>query len=350
MAPTVRGRQAEQRKRKVLSLVVVTAFVVVVLRRFARTNVGDTDASALRGAVESARKPLCHPSLSRLRSSDGRDVVLIGTLPLDLDGVYRDLVDQVLRALRPDMIVVEGTWKAGASSMLHSGKWKMEGTQLTVDDWRDIGDALPVKLKRPQRRGFFSFLKGIGQPPLWPDRSYVPLKVGNWAKHLRMSVGGDIASAVTAGAATGVPVHFLGPEGADLQGHVQVSVLAQQAARELLQQEASQGMRLPNSEIDAALLRAEARLRADAERWLRDARGETRRILSLLQDRGGPQDREDFARRLSERAAAAATNVLAALRSAPDLRKAAIVLPVEHLAGVEEHLSKAGYAYVSDCV
>lgn len=287
---------------------------------------------------------VCHPSLSHLAGADGREVLLIGTLSLDLDGASGSLVRSALGALMPDVVMIEGTWTAGVNAMLLSGKWELHGGPPAPGsfNWTDTGDAGPVELPRPKRRGFL----GAGPPPRWPERSLVPVKVGNWAHHLRGSVGGDVAAAVTVAAASGVPVRFLGPQDGGFQGHVQVSLLAQQAAMELLEEEQQRGQQLAPADVDAALLRAESHVRDEAGKWLQDVRGETSRLTEHLRDRVPAKVRRTLAERMDMRTRGMAESISKAMESR---RRGAVVLAMDQLVAVEGRLKEAGYSYLSEC-
>lgn len=300
---------------------------------------------------------VCHPDLSHLRHrEDGREVLLIGTLPLDLDGASRRLVSSSLGALKPDVVMVEGTWTAGLNAMLFSGTWELHGITPPRDtNWTDIGDAAPVELVKPKaKRGWFGLGgggAGTHMPmPRLPDRSLVPLKVRNWAHHLRGSVGSDIAAAVSSAAAAGVPVRFLGPADGGLQGHFLVSMLANQAAMELLQEEHQRGGQMPNTDVDAALVRAESHVREDAKRWLRDLRAEhgksMERVEEHLRSRVPSKIREAVTKQAEERLDGTASRISDAMKA---FHKGAVVLAVDQLVGVEERLKQAGYSFVSDC-
>lgn len=288
---------------------------------------------------------ICHSSLSHLIGVDGQDVLLIGTLSLDLDGASGMLVRGALGALKPDVVMVEGTWTAGVNAMLLSGGWELHGAPPAPGkvNWTDIGDASPVELPRPKRRGWLSL---SAPPPPWPERSLVPLKVGNWAHHLRGSVGGDVAAAVTSAAASGVPLRFLGPRDGGFQGHVQVSLLARQAAMELLEEEQQRGTQMAPEDVDAALRRAESHVRNEAGKWLNDARGESSRLTQHLRERVPPQIRDAVSERLEVRTSGIAQRVADTMKTH---RRGAVVLAIDQLVAVEGKLMDVGYSYLSQC-
>lgn len=288
--------------------------------------------------------PICHPNLSHLRDGDDREVLLIGTLPLDLDGASGSLVHGALGALRPDVVMVEGTWTAGVNAMLVSGRWELHGVTPPIrTNWSDIGDMGPVELPRPKKKGFLGF---GGSPARWPERSLVPVKVGKWAYHLRGLVGGDIASAVMDAASKGVPVKFLGPPDGGFQGHMQVSLLAQQAMSELLEEEGQRGSQMSSADVDAALRRAEGHVREDAGKWLRDARGETSRLKEQLSQRLPKEMHTEMTHRLEERTVETVSRIASTMKA---YRRGAMVLAVDQLVAVESQLLRAGYSYISDC-
>lgn len=290
---------------------------------------------------------ICHPNLSHLRNSDGRDVLLVGTLPLDLDGASEALVANAIGALRPDVVMVQGTWTAGVNAMILSGRWELDGAppMPSASNWTDIGDAAPVELSSPRKHGWFSLLGG--PPPRFPERSLVPVKVGSWVHYLRGAVGGDIAAAVTSAAKFGVPVHYLGPADGGFQGHVQVSLLAQQAAMELMEEEQQRGAQMAPEDVDAALRRAEAHVREDASKWLRDARSETERLTEHLRARVPAKVRRALTERLEMRTSGTAERIVGTMHAH---QRGAVVLSVDMLVAVEEKLDKAGYSYISKCV
>lgn len=289
---------------------------------------------------------MCHPNLARLRSAEGQDVLLIGTLPLDLDGESGQLVRSALAAHRPDVVMVEGTPTAGVNAMLMSGRWDMLGMKKPNEtDWTDLGaDAQPVELpQRKAKRGFLQLLAGT--TPQVIERSLVPVKVGFWAYHLRGSVGGDVAVAVSTAAAKGVPLRFLGPADGGFQGHVQVTLLAEQAARELLEEEQKKGQ-MSSSAMNAALKRAELHMREDAGRWLRDARGESAKLMEHLRERTPEEVSSVVTAKLEERASGMAETIS---KTMEEFRRGAVVLAIDQLVNVESKLLQAGYSYVSQC-
>eukprot|EP00931_Biecheleriopsis_adriatica_P074454 TRINITY_DN48505_c0_g1_i1.p1 TRINITY_DN48505_c0_g1~~TRINITY_DN48505_c0_g1_i1.p1 ORF type:complete len:331 (-),score=71.30 TRINITY_DN48505_c0_g1_i1:91-1083(-) len=313
----------------------------------AAAAVAYTVAVRRRQPVQSG-EAMCHPNLARLRGEDGQEVLLIGTLPLDLDGSSRQLVTDALAAQRPDVVMVEGTPGAGVNAMLMSGRWDFLGMRKPNNtDWMDLGpDVAPVELPRPvqKKRGFLQLISGTSPQP--PQRSLVPVKVGYWAYHLRGSVGGDVAIAVTTAAAKGVPLRFLGPSDGGFQGHVQVTLLAEQAARELLEEEHRKGQ-MSSSDMNAALKRAESHMRQDAGKWLRDARGETARLMQHLKEKMPEEVSSAVTAKLEERASRMAEIIKKTMEE--DFRRGAVVLAVDQLVNVEGKLQQAGFSYVSQC-
>merc|ERR1719471_1408963 len=72
---------------------------------------------------------VCHPNLSHLRHREqGRELLLIGTLPLDISGASQALVSKSLKALKPEVVMVEGSLNSGVNAMIFSGKWEQHGT------------------------------------------------------------------------------------------------------------------------------------------------------------------------------------------------------------------------------
>lgn len=323
-------------------LVVTAAAAASVYAAVSVSRRGKTEANAV-----------CHPNLSHLRHEDGREVLLIGTLPLDLDGASRALVTSSLHVLRPDIVLVEGTWTAGLNAMLFSGSWQLHGVVPARGfNWTDIGDAQPVQIMTQKpKKGWFSFAFGAGSPPpRLPERSLVPLKVRNWAHHLRGSVGTDIAAAVAAASAAGVPVRFLGPEDGGLQGHMMVSMLANQAAMELLGEEHQRGSQMPNTDVDAALRRAEMHVREDGQKWVHDGREETSRSAHRLAEYMTARVPEKLREQLTEHRQARIDGTASRIgESMEAFRKGAVVLSVDQLVAVEEKLVQAGFSFLSQC-
>lgn len=293
-----------------------------------------------------ATSKVCHPNLARLEDAEGREVLLIGSLPLDLDGASGRLVSGALQALKPDVVMVEGTWAAGVNAMFLAGRWELHGMPplpASGANWTDTEEVAPVDIPQPKRKGIFRAYQG--PMPNLPERSIVPVKVGRWAHHLRTSVGGEFVAALTSAANSGVHVVFLGPEDGGFQGHMQVTMLAQQAARELLEEESQNG-ELAVVDVDAALKRAEARILAEARRWLRDGRGETARLRSGISERAPPEVVKTIEKRIAERIGGAAERIHSNMR---EYRRAAVIISVDELVDVEAKLLEAGYTYVSDC-
>lgn len=292
---------------------------------------------------------VCHPNLSHLVTDDGRHLLLVGTLSVDLDGTSGDLVSRALGSMRPDVVMVEGTWASGLNAMFFSGTWEIYGAvQPKSFNWTDTGNMEPMELPRPKPKGWFHF--GGGPPPRFPERSMVPVKVRSWAHHLRGFVGSDIAAAVTAAAVSGVPVRFLGPDDGGLQGLFLVWKLAQQATMELLEEEQKQGEQMPNADVDAALLRAELHIREDARTWLRDARAESlrtnQRWSEFLANHVPARAREAYAEQLEARIAGTASRIAASMEA---YQRGAAILAIEQLVNVEDRLLQAGYHYLSQC-
>jgi len=144
-----------------------------------------------------------------------------------------------------------------------------------------------------------------------------------------------------------VPVRFLGmPEGG-FQGHVQVSLLAQQAAMELLEEEQQRGAQMVAADIDAALRRAEGHVREDAGKWLKDARGETDKRLALVRERAPQEVSRDIAQRLEARAVSVAERIVAVMEG---FQRGAVVVSVDQLVMLEDKLAASGYSVLSNCV
>ncbi|CAJ1359116.1 unnamed protein product [Effrenium voratum] len=169
-------------------------------------------------------------------------VLLIGTVPVDLEEESSHLVIDALRALRPEVVMLEGTPLAGVQAMVSSGRWEMRGMRKPNDtDWMHLNpDIQPVEvIREPPKKRHFPFFSG---PAAVPERSLVPIKVSFWAYHLTSAVGGNIAAAVTTAASQGVPVRFLGPRDSGvLPGFLKVQQIAEQAAKELLEEERRKG-------------------------------------------------------------------------------------------------------------
>lgn len=330
----------------VSGLLSATVLSILLARRLPpRQHDADTGA----GVVS---RSLCHPNLARLRSHDGsREVLLIGTLPLDLDGGSGELVGNALGALRPDVIMVEGTYLAAVRAMLLSGSWEVHGVPRPPPagstNWSDIADSEPVELQYPRPRGLRSLFTPPGVPKGLPSQSLVPSKVFKWARYLSLNVGVDVKVALTTAASTGVPVHFLGETPRDgMQGQFQVSMLAQQAARELLEEEQQQGAEMRSADVDAALRRAEGRVREDASSWLRDARSAFARSLTALKENLPPQKLEQFQEVAENYASSLASRIEGTMES---YTRAAVLVPVDQLVWLERKLKEAGYEFVSTC-
>eukprot|EP00929_Paragymnodinium_shiwhaense_P020981 TRINITY_DN13811_c0_g1_i1.p1 TRINITY_DN13811_c0_g1~~TRINITY_DN13811_c0_g1_i1.p1 ORF type:complete len:347 (+),score=86.31 TRINITY_DN13811_c0_g1_i1:55-1095(+) len=320
-------------------LVAASAAAVAIVR------LSDSGA-AVKDAI--GRPTVQHPNLSRLRREDGAEVLLIGTLPLDLDGQSKSLVSGALEALQPDVVMVEGSPMAGVSALVLSGQWQMHGMPPpNFTERANIGDAAPVAIQVVQQKRGFLGLGGAPEVPRLPSESIVPVKVGTWAHHLMSAVGGDVAQAVSSAASYGVPVLWLGPQEGSFQGHMQVAMLAEQAVKELLEEEGQMGGQMPTADVDAALLSAESRIRFDSAKWLLDARGMTARMTSTMGDRVPPEVREELAQRLRHRAFEAAMRINSAMR---EYSKGAVVISVDQLVGVEDMLLRNGFRYVSDFV
>mmetsp|Transcript_46179 Transcript_46179/g.100332 ORF Transcript_46179/g.100332 Transcript_46179/m.100332 type:complete len:335 (+) Transcript_46179:45-1049(+) len=329
-----------RRARRPLAALLVAGGAVAAAVAWRRNS----STASLRRSQQSA---VCHPNLSHLRDDAGREVLLIGTLQLDLEDTSGALVSDCVRTLVPDVVMVGGTWTAGVNAMILKGRWELHGMPRPGSgNWSDTGDAKPVELPKITKSGKRSFFGGPSQQQTWPTTSMVPVKVGHWANHLRSSVGGDVAAAVASAAAASVPVHFLGPAEGGYQGHMQVSLLAQQAATELLEEEHHRGENLPNADLDAALHRAESRVREDGIKWLRDARSETSRVSEVLLERAPPPVREKILQRIKELTGDTANHIVDTMK---EYHKGAAVVPVDLLVGVETQLIKAGFSFVSHC-
>lgn len=292
---------------------------------------------------------VCHPALSHLVDSEGREVLLVGSLPLDLRPSPAPLIEGALSALKPDVVMVEGTWAAGLNAMLSSGAWELHGVvPPSRFNWTDLGDA-PVELPRPRSQAWPRIRFGRLPAPTHARRSIVPSAAQGWAHHLRGSVGRDVAAALIAASARGVPVHFLGPAEGGLQGHALVARLAQQASAELLEEESRRGTPLLSGEVETALLRAESRVREDAGRWLRDVRGEAARTSQRLAEHfaaRGPQQGRAVLGRLEDRNSELAAHILETMEAH---RRSAVVLAIDQWTDIEQRLLQAGYSYVSQC-
>jgi len=304
-------------------------------------------ATQPRSGTSAMRGGCCHPNLSRLRDADGREIVLIGTLALDLDGISSDLVNNALERMQPEVVMVEGHPHAGVNAMVLTGRWEIHGAPpvgVKASNWSDIGDAEPVEIVVQKPQGWRSIF--AGPPPRWPDRSYVPLKVEKWSLWLRGSVGADVAAAATFAAANSVPLRFLGPHDGGQQGHIQVSLLAQRALSELLSEEHQRGQLLPQADVDAALHRAENHVRQDAAKWLEDVRSTTAKLNELVQQNVPNEQREAVIHRWEEKQQSMALHIQNAM---DNYRRGAVVLNVDQLVGVEGYLIQAGFSYVSEC-
>lgn len=304
-----------------------------------------------RQRARAEARAVCHPALSHLIHVDSREVLLIGTLPLDLDSSAGSFIPGALSVLHPDVVMVEGTEAAGLNAMLCSGAWELHGVVPPGSvNWTDLGDAAPVELPRRRPSGWLRFL-GFGgpSPPGHLRRSLVPVKVRKWAHHLRGSVGRDVAAALVAAAASGVPVHFLGSPEGGFKGHALVAHLAQQASAELLEEEWRRGRQLPSADLDVALLRAESRVREDAGRWLHNVRGEAARTSQKLAEHlaaHAPRLSESLVEQLEVQNSHLAARILKTMEAH---RKGVVVVAIDQWADIEKRLLQAGYRYVSQC-
>mmetsp|Transcript_33418 Transcript_33418/g.76983 ORF Transcript_33418/g.76983 Transcript_33418/m.76983 type:complete len:332 (-) Transcript_33418:44-1039(-) len=283
---------------------------------------------------------VCHPNLARLRAADGREVLLIGSLCVDLDEESSQLVTSAINAQGPDVVMLEGSPTAVSQAMLTTGHWEMLGLRRPNDtDWMHLDPSIrPVELSAPvKKRRFLQFFSG---PPA-PERSLVPIKVQYWAYHLLGSVGGNMAAAVAASSRLQVPLRFLGPPDGGQQGYAQVFMIAQQAAGELLEEERKKGQ-LSSDDMNVALQRAEKHVREVFEKWARDGRAECNRLMASLKQDASEifNQQEDRARFIAE----------AVLKTMQDYKRGAVVLTtIEQYLSVQEQLEQAGFAYVSSC-
>mmetsp|Transcript_148955 Transcript_148955/g.211598 ORF Transcript_148955/g.211598 Transcript_148955/m.211598 type:complete len:332 (-) Transcript_148955:60-1055(-) len=283
---------------------------------------------------------VCHPNLARLRANDGREILLIGTLCVDLDEESARLVTNALNAQHPEVVMLEGSPPAVSQAMISTGHWEILGIRRPNDtEWMNLDPELhPVELQRPrQKRGFLQLFSGS----VAPERSLVPLKVNFWAYHLLSSVGGNLCATVAAASRLNVPLRFLGPPEGGMQGYVQVSAIANQAAGELLEEERKKGQ-LSSEDMNVALQRAEKHVREVFDKWAHDGRAECNRLLETLK-KEGPEiysQQEERASRLAE----------SVLRTMEDYRRGAVVLTtIEQYVTVQKELEQAGFVFVSQC-
>lgn len=291
-------------------------------------------------------KAVCHPNLSHLRNEQGHEVLLIGMTPLDLEGASTKLVQRALQQLRPDVVMVEGFFPSAVNAMMLTGKWETHGiSRPGLGDWTDIGNSEAVELPRPKKRGWGWFAVP-GQPVPWLERSLVPVKVGSWAKYLRGSVGGAVAAAVQIAASRGIPLRFLGPADGGMQGFVQVAMLAQRAAMELLEEEHSKGVQLSSRELDAPLRRAQSRILEDTRKWQEDARAEHSRLTEFIENKLPQEARVQVAQRVQALTSGTAARISSSMK---DYRRGGVVLAADQLVMVEKSLKEAGYHVISQC-
>lgn len=306
--------------------------------------------AVVRKSAIGGQEAVCHPNLSHLCDSNNHEILLVGVQHLDPDEVSKGLVRKAMKAMHPDVVMVEGTWVSGVTAMMVSGSWELHGAppRPGLGDWTDIGDAAPVALPQPPRRkGWFGRQGPVESVP-WPSRSLVPLKVGSWANHLRGSVGGAVAAAVEGAANQGVPLRFMGPQDGGIQGHIQVNAVAEQAARELLEEEVVKGIPMAQADMDTALRRAEAQVRKDISLWLADARNETARVQELLRGDKIPKKISDSVQsHMQELTSRMGTRIAEAMQG---YRRGIVVLSADQLVLVERRLQQAGYNVVSQCV
>lgn len=298
---------------------------------------------------------MCHPNLAHLRSPDAsREVLLIGTVPLDLDGTSGKLVGDALRGLAPDVIMVEGSLNVGVNAMLLSGSWELHGMPKLPPprstNWSDIAEAEPVEL-RYEKQGGLRGMFGNRPQHAMPSRSLIPGKVMRWMRYLITSVGDDVKVAMATAVSTGVPLHFLGtPQDVTqdgFQGLMQVSMLAKQAAMELLEEEQQKGAEMSGPDVDAALQRAEGRIREESSKWLSDARKEYAKTLKVLDQKLPPEKLASWREHAEEHAETVASRISGTMET---YRRAAVVVPANQLVQIERKLQDAGYEFVSSCV
>lgn len=308
-----------------------------------------------RRRTVAAARAVCHPSLSHLIDVNRREVLLIGALPLDLDAKGGPLVKGALSVLKPDVVMVEGTWAAGLNAMMFSGSWELHGVPPpSAINWTGEGQAVTLLEAPPprpsawRRRLGFEWLR-MPRHLRESRRSMVPLKVRSWSHRLRGAVGGDVAAALVAAASSGVPVHFLGPTDGGLQGHALVARLAEQASRELLEEEGRRGEQLQSADLDSALLRAESRVRADAGRWQRDVRTEAARTSKRVDEHlamHAPELRAALSEQLELRNAELTAHIVETME---EHRKSAVIVSIDQWTDIEERLLQVGYSFVSQC-
>lgn len=332
-APGAMPRQIPPAARRLLGAVLVALLVAAALNTYlVKYRDGRNGVS------------VTHPNLVFMKATDGREVLLIGTVPVDLDEESSKLVRDALNALRPEVVMLEGTPQAGVQAMISSGRWEMRGLRKPNDtDWMNLDPELPpVEIEEaPKKWRFLPFLSGPGGAP---ERSIVPVKVSFWAYHLTSAVGGNIAAAVTAAANQGVPLRFLGPkDNGMLQGYAQVTAFAAQAENELLEEERRKGQ-LSVDAMNSALQNAEKHIRKDGEKWLQDARGESNRLIEMIRDKISDESAGNALRMMQELASFLADGVDKTMQ---DYHRGAVVVSVDKLPYVQDKLEQAGFLYLS---
>lgn len=287
---------------------------------------------------------MTHPNLVFMKAVDGREVLLIGAIPVDLDEESSRLVRDALNALRPEVVMLEGTPQAVCNAMVNCGRWEVRGMRKpNKTDWENLDPAIPpIAIEEaPKKWLFFPIFSGPGGVP---EKSIVPIKVAFWAYHLTSAVGGNIAAAVTAAANQGVPLRFLGPkDNGMLMGYAQVRNFAGQAQNELLEEERRKGQ-LSVDFMNTALRSAERHIREEEEKWLRDARGESSRAIEMIRDRVSDEFAGDALHMMQELAAFLAEGIDKTMQ---DYHRGAVVLTVDRLPYVQDKLEQAGFAYLS---
>lgn len=293
---------------------------------------------------DSRNASITHPNLVFMRARDGREVLLIGTVPVDLDQESAHLVGDALNALQPEVVMIEGTPLAGMQAMMVSGRWEMRGIRKPKDtDWMHLDPSIPpVEVtEAPKRRGLLSIFSG---PAGVAQKSLVPIKVSFWAYHLTSAVGGNIAAAVKAALNQGVPLRFLGPkDNGMLQGFMQVSQFANQAAGELLEEERRKGQ-LSGEAMNSALQRAEMNIAQEQGKWLQNARGEANRLIEKIKDQVSEDEAGKAFGMMEEIAGFLADGVSKTMQ---DYHRGALIVYVDKLSYVQDKLEQAGYAYIS---
>merc|ERR1719408_269390 len=112
---------------------------------------------------------------------------------------------------------------------------------------------------------------------------------------------------------------------------MQVSMLAEQAAREMLEEEQRKGQ-MSSNDMNEALKRAETHMKEDAGRWLRDNRGETARIMSTIKEKLSKEAADSVAAKIEEHATFMANGIS---KTMEEFHRGAVLISVDQVVNIE---------------